>query len=52
MRAGLGREQTEPVFRRILGSVRNAQKDAKRFPEIEEAHKLLAELGAYYGEGD
>ena len=59
VRAGLGREQTEPVFRRILGSVRNAKQDAKRFPEIEkarkpieEAHKLLAELGAYYGEGD
>ena len=59
MRAGLGRDQTEPVFRRILDSVRNAKKDAKRFPEIEkarkhieEAHKVLAELGAYYGEGD
>jgi len=59
VRAGLGRDQTEPVFRRILDGVRNAKKDAKRYPEIEkarkhieEAHKLLGELGAYYGESD
>ena len=58
VRAGLGRDGTEPVFRRILSSVEHARQDAKRFPEIEEArehideaNRLLAELGAYYGEG-
>jgi hypothetical protein len=59
VRAGLGRDQTEPVFRRLLGDVRNAQQDAKRFPEIEkvrkhvdEAHRILVELNAYYGVDD
>ena len=56
VRNGLGRDQTEPVFRRLLGSVRNARQDAASFPEIEEIRKhtdeantILADLEGYWG---
>lgn len=56
VRAGLGRDGTEPVFRRLLGSVRDARKDAQRYPEVEElrshideANAILDDLERYYG---
>ncbi len=56
VRAGLGRRQTEPVFRRMLQGVRNAQRDMQDFPAIEEARRhiekadaLIRELEGYYG---
>jgi hypothetical protein len=56
VRSGLGRDGTEPVFRRLLGSVRNARRDAQKFPEIDQvrshidaANELLDELEGYYG---
>lgn len=56
VRNGLDRKQTEPVFRRLLGSVRNARQDAAAFPEIEEvrpaidkSNAILKDLEGYYG---
>ncbi len=56
VRNGQSREQTEPIFRRLLDGVRNARRDAQAFPEIEamrshidKADAELLELEAYYG---
>jgi negative regulator of replication initiation len=53
--AGEGREQSAPVYRRVLILVSQARQDAAAFPEvaaqkqhIEAAHKTLAKLSAYY----
>jgi hypothetical protein len=53
--AGEGREQTAPVYRRVLIRVSQARQDAAAFPEvaaqkhhIDAAHKTLAKLSAYY----
>jgi hypothetical protein len=58
LRAGQGRDETEPVFRRLVDGVKNARQDAKRFPEIEKARRhidkadeLLKEMAGYYAVG-
>jgi hypothetical protein len=58
LRAGKGREESEPLFRRIQSLVEHAQRDMQRFPEIEKQRKhidaadaKLAELAAYYSGG-
>ena len=58
VRSGQGRDQAEPVFRRLLASVQNARRDAASFPEIQEAsgaigkaRELLAEMYGYFYAG-
>ncbi len=55
VRAGQGRDNTEPVFRRIRTAVDNARRDAPAFPDlqkqrkhIDRAQSALNALSAYY----
>ena len=55
VRAGQGRENTEPVFRRIQTAVDNARRDAPAFPEVQKqrehidrAAAALTALSSYY----
>ena len=55
VRAGQGRANTEPVFRRIRTAVANARRDAPAFPAIQKqrehidrAEAALKELSSYY----
>jgi len=57
VRAGQGRDKTEPVFRRIQDAVENAREDAQKYPavrsqskRIDTANAILEELGTFYGE--
>ena len=43
VRAGEGRDKTEPVFRRMQSAVQHARQDADKFPAIAEQRSLIAE---------
>ena len=56
VRAGQGRDKTEPVYRRMQSAVQHARQDSQRFPEIgaqqkhiDKAEAALNELADCYG---
>ncbi len=56
IRAGQGRDKTEPVYRRMLSAVEHARQDSQQFPEIaaqqkhiDTAEAALQELADCYG---